>query len=89
MNKDFGIYTDLYNSIINDLRSGKIQSTIRFIRKQIAEVSMSIRNLTIEIPSIQNTVMKAELERNLQLAEDKYHVLDLLYTEYAKIKYGF
>lgn len=89
MTRNFGIYTDMYNSIISDLRSGKILSTIRFIRKQIVEVKMSIRNLTIEISSIQDPVMESELKRNLKLAEDKYHVLDLLYAEYAKIKYGF
>lgn len=89
MTRNFGIYTDMYNSIISDLRSGKIQSTIRFIRKQIVEVKMSIRNLTIEISSILDPVMESELKRNLKLAEDKYHVLDLLYAEYAKIKYGF
>lgn len=87
MTQNFGIYTGLYNSTINGFKSGKIQSTKRFLLKQIAETQMSIKNLTFEISLSQNAEIKSELESKLQLARDKFHVLDLLFAEYDKISY--
>lgn len=37
MNNDFGIYTDMYNSIISDLESGNFLPNMKAIRQQIRE----------------------------------------------------
>ena len=42
MNNDFGIYTDLYNSVINDLESGKFLPNMKAIRNHMRVVKKSI-----------------------------------------------
>lgn len=37
MTRNFGIYTDMYNSIISDLESGKFLPNMKAIRQQIRE----------------------------------------------------
>lgn len=71
MNQNFGIYTDLYNSVINDLESGKFLPNLKAIRKQIADAKKTIRVLVKGAAFCQNMEMLAKTERRIQLAKQK------------------
>lgn len=45
MKQNFGIYTDLYNSAINDLDSGRFLPNIKAVRKQIADAKKINTNI--------------------------------------------
>ena len=71
MNQNFGIYTDLYNSVINDLESGKFLPNLKAIRKQIADAKKTIRVLVKGAAFCQNMEMLAKTERRIQLAKQR------------------
>ena len=87
MKQNFGIYTDLYNSAINDLDSGRFLPNIKAVRKQIADAKKSIRILTNGVVFCQDLDMLAKTERNLQRAKDKLNALNAVY-EYIRKKYN-
>lgn len=76
MNNDFGIYTDLYNSIINDLESGKFLPNMKAIRNQIREEKKSIDVLRKGSVFCQNLEILEKTERKLQLAKDKLNAMN-------------
>lgn len=76
MNNDFGIYTDLYNSIINDLESGKFLPNMKAIRNQIREVKKSIDVLRKGSVFCQNLEILEKTERKLQLTKDKLNAMN-------------
>lgn len=87
MNRTFGIYTDLYNSAINDLESGKFLPNLKAIRKQIADIKKSIRILVNGSAFCQDLDMLAKTEHKLRLAKDKLNAMTAVY-EYIKKKYN-
>lgn len=76
MNNDFGIYTDMYNSIISDLESGNFLPNMKAIRQQIREAKKSIDILTKGSIFCQNLKMLEKTERKLQLAKDKLNAMN-------------
>lgn len=76
MNNDFGIYTDMYNSIISDLESGIFLPNMKAIRKQIREAKKSIDVLTKGSVFCQNLEILEKTERKLQLAKDKLNAMN-------------
>lgn len=76
MTRNFGIYTDMYNSIINDLESGKFLPNMKAIRQQIREAKKSIDILTKGSIFCQNLEMLEKTERKLQLAKDKLNAMN-------------
>lgn len=88
MNQNFGIYTDLYNSIINDLDSGRFFPNMNAIRKQISGAKKSIRVLVKGSAFCQGLKMLEKTERRIQLLKDKLRAMNavLAYIEgkYAK-----
>lgn len=87
MKQNFRIYTDLYNSAINDLDSGRFLPNIKAIRKQIADAKKSIRILTNGVVFCQDLDMLAKTERNLQREKDKLNAMNAVY-EYIRKKYN-
>lgn len=85
MNQNFGIYTDLYNSTINDLESGKFLPNLKAIRKQIADAKKSIRILVNGSAFYQDLEMLAKTEHQLKLRKDKLNAMVAIY-EYIKKK---
>lgn len=83
--KDFGIYTDCYNSIIADLESGKFLPNLKAIRKQISDVKKSIRVLVKGSVFCQDLKMLEKTERQIQLQKDKLEAMNAVY-EYIKRK---
>lgn len=75
MEKDFGVYTELYNSTIKELESGKFFPNIKAIRKQIADAKKSIRILEKGSAFCQDMEMLAKTERRIQLAKDKRNAM--------------
>ena len=76
MNNDFGIHTDMYNSIISDLESGNFLPNMKAIRQQIREAKKSIDILTKGSIFCQNLEMLEKTERKLQLAKDKLNAMN-------------
>lgn len=76
MNNNFGIYTDLYNSIINDLESGKFLTNMKAIRNQIREAKKSIDVLRKGSVFCQNLEILEKTERKLQLTKDKLNAMN-------------
>lgn len=76
MTRNFGIYTDMYNSIISDLGSGKFLPNMKAIRQQIREAKKSIDILTKGSIFCQNLEMLEKTERKLQLAKDKLNAMN-------------
>lgn len=76
MNNDFGIYTDMYNSIISDLESGNFLPNMKAIRQQIREAKKSIDILTKGSIFCQNLEMLEKTERKLQLAKYKLNAMN-------------
>lgn len=87
MNQNFGIYTELYNSAIRDLDSGKFLPNLKAIRKQIADAKKSIRILTNGSAYCQDMDMLAKTEKKLQLAKDKLNAMNAVLA-YIKKKYN-
>lgn len=73
--KNFGIYTELYNSTIKELESGKFLPNIKAIRKQIADAKKSIRILEKGSAFCQDMEMLAKTEHRMQLAKDKRNAM--------------
>lgn len=71
MEKDFGVYTELYNSAIKDLESGRFFPNLKAIRKQIADAKKSIRILEKGSAFCQDMEMLAKTERRILLAKQK------------------
>lgn len=71
MEKDFGIYTELYHSCISHLESGRFFPDLKAIRKQIADAKKSIRILEKGSAFCKDMEMLAKTERGIQNAKDK------------------
>ena len=79
----FGIYTDLYNSVINDLESGEFYKNIKAIRKQISDLKESIRVFVKGSAFCQDPKMLKKTELRIQLQKDKLRAMNasLAYIE--------
>lgn len=87
MEQNFGIYTDCYNSIIEDLESGKFLPNLKAIRKQISDAKKSIRVLVKGSVFCQDLKMLEKTEHQIQLQKDKLRAMNAVY-EYIKRKYN-
>ena len=71
--KDFGIYTDCYNSIIADLDSGKFLPNPKAIRKQISDAKQAIKALVEGSTFCKELQMLEKTER--RIVQEKYKLL--------------
>ena len=85
--KDFGIYTDCYNSIIADLDSGKFLPNPKDIRKQILDAKKAIKALTEGSAFCRDLQMLEKTERRIQQEKDKLRAMNEV-NEYIKKKYN-
>lgn len=76
MNRNFGIYTDMYNTIISDLKSGKFFPNMIAIRKQIRDAKKSIKILEEGVIFCKDLDMLEKTERKLQMAKDKLNAIN-------------
>ena len=76
MNQNFGIYTDMYNTIISDLKSGKFFPNMKAIRKQIRDAKKSIKILEEGVIFCKDLDMLEKTERKLQMAKDKLNAIN-------------
>lgn len=76
MNQNFGIYTDMYNTIISDLKSGKFFPNMKAIRKQIRDAKKSIKILEEGVIFCKDLDMLEKTERKLQIAKDKLNAIN-------------
>lgn len=76
MNQNFGIYTDMYNTIISDLKSGKFFPNMKAIRKQIKDAKKSIKILEEGVIFCKDLDMLEKTERKLQIAKDKLNAIN-------------
>lgn len=86
MNQNFGIYTDMYNTIISDLKSGKFFPNMKAIRKQIRDAKKSIKILEEGVIFCKDLDMLEKTERKLQIAKDKLNAINavVVYIENKK-----